>query len=290
MVVTGALTVAVWPRADGPAGPALNGPAAVRPPAGAASLLPPGGPSPGADPARHRLFVQGSLAGTEPAGGWCAGAGRLQPCAALRERFDYYLLGLGEVDGAALRAMVEHDAREALGTVLAAQILALWDRYWTLRQQLPTVPFAAGDRSTWPALLAEQRGVRRRLLGDAWAHAFYADEERDFEALQARLDAGRPAPADVGAPVSQAASGATPAALRDARVAQYGAAAAVRLEALDAAWADWEGRLARARAEWTQLQQAAELSDAARREQIGRYVREHFGDDEQRRVRALLRL
>jgi lipase chaperone LimK len=241
-----------------------------------------GDPAASAEDRTHdRLFVQGSLAGTETAGDWCVGDGRLQACAALRERFDHYLLGLGEVEPAALRALVRRDAVRAHGEVLATQIVDLWDRYWTLRQQAPGVPFDASDRSTWPALLAEQRGVRRRLLGDDWARAFYGDEERDFEALQARLDAGLPKPVDPGAPVAASAT---------ERVARYGADAAGRLAAVDDAWADWERRLAGARGEWSRLQQAPELSAPARQDAIARYLAANFQGDEMMRVRALLRL
>lgn len=231
--------------------------------------------------ARQRLFVQGSLAGTEPAGDWCVGDAGLRPCAALRERFDHYLLGLGEVSPADLRALVQRDAAQAHGDFLAAQIIEVWDRYWTLRQQVPRVPFDARDRSSWTALLAEQRGVRRRLLGADWAQAFYADEEHDFEQLQRRLDAGAPTPPDPGAPVVTDTAD---------RVERYGAAAAGRLAEVDAAWADWERRLAAAQGEWSRLAQAPELSDVARHEAMARYVDEHFRHDEGLRVRALLRL
>lgn len=241
-----------------------------------------GDPAASAEDRTHeRLFVRGSLAGTETAGDWCVAEGRLQACAALRERFDHYLLGLGEVEPGALRALVRRDAVRAHGEALATQIVDLWDRYGALRQQAPGVPFDASDRSTWPALLAEQRSVRRRLLGDDWARAFYADEERDFEALQARLDAGLPKPADPGAPV---------AASESERVARYGTEAAGRLAAVDDAWADWERRLAGARGEWSRLQQAPELSAPARQDAIARYLAANFQGDEMTRVRALLRL
>lgn len=242
---------------------------------------------PGADPlaleerTHRRLFEQGSLAGTEAAGDWCVNDARLHPCAALRERFDHYLLGLGEVSAAALRALVRRDAARAQGEAMAAQIMDLWDRYGAVREQAPRVPFDARDRSSWSALLAEQRGVRRRLLGDDWARAFYGDEENDFDALRVRLDAGAASPVDPGAPVE-----ASPAA----RLERFGVPATARLAAVDEAWADWEQRLALARDEWSRLRAAPELSESARQASIRTYLEAHFRDDERVRVRALLRL
>ena len=59
-----------------------------------------------ADQVRIRLFRDGSLAGTEAAGDWCVNDGKLKPCLGLRQRFEYYILGVGEVSVQDLRTLV----------------------------------------------------------------------------------------------------------------------------------------------------------------------------------------
>ena len=108
--------------------------------------------------------------------------------------------------------------------------------------------------------------MRRQILGPELAQAFYADEERQFAALLQ------------GAP----AAGATTAIDRS----QLGPEALTRLQREDAAWADWEHRLAGARAE---LSAAKDLSEAQRREAIDRLLA-RFDAREAVRVKALLHL
>jgi lipase chaperone LimK len=310
--VIAATLVLAWAWQRGPAPvPALPAaqPAGHAPRAGPEHAAAPGS-APAEAPAqataeavRARLFRHGSLVDTQPAGGWCVvaapatrasalqgGEESLQPCAELRLRFDHYLLGLGEADVGELRSLVADDAQRAHGSALAAAILSVWDRYLRLGQYPWSSRFDPADRNTWTALLAEQRQVRRQILGEAWASAFYAEEEQHFEALHARLEAGAPAPLDPGAPVPQVAPGKDPAAVTAERVARYGEAAAQRLAQVDADWADWERRLAAARAQWQRLQQAGHLSDPQRNAEMAQHLRSHFRPDEHLRVKALLRL
>jgi lipase chaperone LimK len=70
----------------------------------------------------------------------------------------------------------------------------------------------------------------------------------------------------------------------------YGEAAAERLARLDDEWADWERRLNAARAERTRLLQSANLSEALRKQEMDRYIQDHFKPEESLRVRSLLRL
>jgi len=244
---------------------------------------------------RTRLFVKGSLAGTDLAGGWCVGPGPegtevLQPCPDLHRRFDHYLLGTGEVTAMELRSLLLDDARRAHGEALAGEIVSVWDRYLLLAAHAWRSRFDPADPGTWNAAVAEQRQVRRQMLGEAWAHAFFADEERHLEAVLAQVESGAVPPADPGAPVPQGGLGTDAAAVMAERAALYGEAAARRLAQVDSEWADWENRLEAARSEWQRLQQANQLSDLQRHTEMAQYLRAQVPGSEHARVKALLHL
>ena len=242
---------------------------------------------------RAKVLESGVLQGTQVAGDWAVGAdGRLHPSVALRQRFEYYLLGLGDASPQELRALIEEEARAAHGPKLAAAIMAIFDQYWALRMQQPRYPLNPLDRSTWGAALAEQKAVRRQFLGPEWAQAFFADEEAYFEQTMAQVDhpGGVDRSVAGGQPVPQLAPGKDAASVRAERVALYGEAAAQRLERADAEWADWERRRDAAQAEWQRLSGSAELSAPQRQQAMEQYVQAHFKSDERLRVRALLDL
>lgn len=239
---------------------------------------------------RTRLFKEGSFAGTEPSGDWCATPDKqLKPCKGLRGRFEYYILGLGEVTIAEIRALIQDEARRDLNDKLAAEIIDIFDKYWKIRTYDWRNQFVQSDRSTWMPVFEEQKSVRRQILGQAWADAFYGDDEKHFLEYFAQLESGQPPPPDVGEPVPQMEAGKDPAAVRAERVARYGEDAANRLDAVDKQWDEWERRLAAARAEWARIQAANNLSEPQRQAEMQRYVDEHFQDKEQIRVKALLK-
>jgi lipase chaperone LimK len=242
------------------------------------------------DQVRDRLFRQGSFAGTEPSGDWCVANGQLQACPELRKRFEYYILGLGEVTIEDIKALVADEARKAHGPQLAGEIMAIWDKYWQLRNYAWRNKFNQSDRSTWLAVFEEQKLVRRQILGPDWAKAFFEQDEKTFQQYYAQLESGLPPPPDPGEPVPQMAPGKDPAAVRAERVARYGEAAADRLEKADQEWADWERRLAGARSEWDRLRNDASLSDVQRKQQMQAYIAANFKADEHLRVQALLHL
>jgi len=291
-VATGAiasLAVWVWPRQEAPGGSTPlhvhNSWWHAEPAYDRVDL--PSAPA-AAQQTRDRLYL-GSFAGTVPAGEWCVGEDRrLNPCHGLRDRFEYYLLGIGEVTVDQLRALVQDEARQANGDLIASQIMRVWDGYWQLRTYHWRTQFSEHDRSTWMPLLAEQRLVRRDILGPAWAEAFYAEEESGFEALQAHVESGKPLPPDSGAPVPQMLPGVDAAQVTAERVARYGVAAAQRLAAVDSQWADWQRRLDAARQESIRLRRATNLSDVLRAQELNRYIAANFGPEEAIRVRALL--
>ncbi len=239
---------------------------------------------------RTKLFKEGSFVGTEPAGDWCVVGGKLKACPELRKRFEYYILGLGEVSIGDIKALVADEARRAHGDQACADIMAMWDKYWQLRTYPWRNQFVQSDRSTWMAVFDEQRSVRRQILGEDWAKAFFEDDEKSFKQYYAQLESGQPAPLDPGEPVPQMAPGKDPAAVRAERVARYGEAAADRLAKADEEWADWERRLAAARTEWDRLKNASNLSEAQRRQEMDAYVKANFKGEEPLRVQALLHL
>ncbi len=239
---------------------------------------------------RNKLFKEGSFAGTEPSGDWCVASAKLSPCSELRKRFEYYILGLGEVTIEDIKALVADEARKAHGEQLGNEIMAIWDKYWQVRTYQYRNKFDQSDRSTWLAVFDEQKQVRRQILGADWAKAFFDHDEQNFKQYYAQLESGQPPPPDPGEPVPQMAPGKDPAAVQAERVARYGQAAADRLAKVDEEWADWERRLAAARTEWDRLKGAANLSDAQRKQEMQAYINGNFKPDEHLRVQALLHL
>ncbi|MDI1260674.1 lipase secretion chaperone [Aquabacterium sp.] len=242
------------------------------------------------DEVRKRLFKDGSFAGTEAAGNWCIADKKLKPCGELRSRFEYYVLGLGEVTIEEIRGLIQDEAQRENGAQLAGEIMAIWDKYWQVRTYEWRNKFVQSDRATWMPVFEEQRSVRRQVLGAPWAEAFFKDDEKHFENYYAQLESGQAPPPDPGEPVPQMAPGKDPTAVHAERVARYGEAAADRLAKADEEWAQWEARLSGAQREWERLQKASNLSDAQRKAEIVSYVKSNFTPDEQLRVQALLRI
>lgn len=243
-----------------------------------------------AEQVRVKLFKEGSFQGTEPNGNWCVTNDKLAACPELRKRFEYYILGLGEVTIADIRNLVEDEARRAHGDELARAIMTIWDKHWQVRTYAWRSVFVQADQSTWRPAFEEQRLVRRQILGEEWAKAFYADDEAKFQQFMAQVESGQPPPPDPGEPVPQMAPGKDPAAVHAERVARYGQAAADRLAKADEEWADWERRLAGARSEWERLKASGQLSDLQRKQDMDAYINANFKPDEHLRVRALLHL
>jgi len=253
----------------------------ARPPASAHDLLAPTPPAQrGAlrDPVRFERWMQqqSSLRGTDLDGGWDVVArGQLHPTIALRRRFDQLLTLAGEAKVEELTAYIEQDVRDLAGPMAAAQVLEAWQRYITLqRHAFRSVD--PKDPQSLQAAHAERQQVRRQLLGLELATAFFAEEEAQFAALLQQRQAGAAEPPPVrGIAIDRQTL--APEAL-------------ARLQKEEAAWADWERRLAAARDELSRLQAAAELSDLQRRQQIEQLIAQRFDAKEAVRVRALLHL
>jgi lipase chaperone LimK len=213
-----------------------------------------------------------SLRGVSLDGAWDVDVqGRLRPTLALRRRFDQLLSLVGETGVDEIGAFVAHDVRETFGADAAARMLALWQSYVALQQHAWRQRVDMRERSNWGPALAERQQVRRQLLGDDVARAFFGDDDAQLIAL-------------LNTPPL-----ATPVARTSiVESTKLEPAAAERLRLEEAAWADWERRLADARRELAALQARAELSSLQREQAMTRYVEQHFDVSERVRVRALL--
>jgi len=246
------------------------------------------------DAARARVmkvWESGSLRGSDLDGDWgqwvadASGNQQLQPSLSLRRRFDYLLTALGEVTAPDLRQWMAQEIGAELGSAAAQQVLAVWTSFKSRVNP--------NDAATWQPSLAERAAVRRQILGEEWAKAFYADEERDFVAFTGQLAtqraAGTAVPGDAQmALLMPAAPKADPAQLQAQRVQQLGVEGAERLRAEEAQWADWERRLATARTRLQEIAAAPELSALQRAQAQAAYLAQNFAGAELVRVRALL--
>lgn len=280
--VGGALLVAAWlwsglDDANLERPQALAGEAAKHAPPLAAGLAPPNAAAPAASAPRgpeafeRWLESDSSLRGVTLDGAWDVDSqGRLTPTLALRRRFDQLLSLVGEAAVEEITAYIGHDVTQLAGPSAAAQVQGLWQRYVELQQYRFTVQPDMRDRGSWANALAERQQVRRRLLGEAAAKAFFADEE-------AMLLASTAAPAG-------------PVNVQSIDKSTLSPQAAQRLAQEEASWADWERRLADAKREQAALQAQAQLSPQQREETLLRYVGQRFSANELVRVKALLQM
>ncbi|HJV63944.1 MAG TPA: lipase secretion chaperone [Albitalea sp.] len=220
------------------------------------------------------LTEHSSLRDTVLDGAWDVDShGQLHPSIALRRRFDQLLSLVGEAGIDEITAFIRHDVGELAGPAAADRVLDLWQRYLGLQQQSFRAQVDLHDRRTWAAALAERQQARRQWLGPEVAAAFFADDEAQLQALMQ----GSPV---VGAvPIGSAID-------RNALSPQ----ARQRLQKQEAAWADWERRLADARREWASLQSRTELSEMQRAQAMEQAIAGRFDATELVRVRALLHL
>lgn len=237
------------------------------------------------------ILFQGSFAGTQPVGNWCVSStSALTPCLGLRERFEYYINGIGEISIAEVRALIEDEARRALGAQLAGQVMAIYDKYWAVRNHEYQTRLEMADISTWMPALREAQQVRRQTLGAAWAEAFYAEDEREFIDTYQRATTGTPPPPSKSDPVPAPGGPKDAMAVRSERLARYGEGATSKLEALDARQREFDQNIALARAEWSRLQAQANLSAIDRDSQLHQFIATHFDAPDLRRAMGLAKL
>jgi lipase chaperone LimK len=216
-----------------------------------------------------------SLAGTQPDGDWGLDArGQLRASRGLRQRFDYYLSLIGEKSLSEIEALLLHDAHTGLQEPARSQMLAVWRAYVQLQQHRWQHVVDLKAPLTWSAALTERQIMRRQLLGADWAHAFYAEEEAQLQAMLSQVN--HPASAAARPP--------------DAATAAMHPQATEREAAVHAQWQEWEQRLQTARLQIKLIQTAAELSQPQRQQAVERYLSQQFEGTELIRARALLGL
>jgi len=267
----------------------------------------------------HEVLANGSLRGTEPDGGVSVGfGGHLKPDMALRRLFDYYLVLLGETDLSSIRTLLHDDLRRRrLDTPLIDEVMASFDRY--TRYQQAAVALANQPGLSMDQQLAQVIALRRQMLGDETAEAFYGDEQRrqqqslqrlaiqsdaslspaeNARRLQA-LDAALPAAEqEAQAQVSlgttvQEQTDAFDAAQTDAdtrhaeRAQLFGDAAADRLQQLDQSRAQWQARLDAYTQQSQAIQADSTLTSAQQQAALQQLLTSSFHGGEQVQVRAM---
>lgn len=239
--------------------------------------------------------------------------GQVQPDRALRRLFDWYLALSGELAPADIRTLLAADLAERHGDAIAAEVLALYDRYLDLQRAAA----ALDPRLDGHARLIELQALRRQWFGDD-ADAMFGEEEADLArtldrmallsdpnlgdteraALAAELDAAQPpaerAARDAASIATLAdeqsrqfdALGTDAATRHEERADLFGDAAADRLAALDAERATWDHRVAEYQRERDALRNGP-LAPAAREAELRQLRERSFAEHELRRVDAL---
>lgn len=285
-------------------------------------------PSSIARPADQTARRPRSLRGTRTDGGLLLDTdGRFVPTLEARRLFDYFLTTEGEAAPEAVRARIVREITRRLPPDAARDATALLDRYLAYRaaarQRAAASPSGDGDMEGRLAMLA---ALRREILGEVAAEAFFAHEEAEarllletrrilsdqtlppearaakVEALYAEREASLPD--DVRAaraaarlasmlPAAEAevrAQGGDAARVQDLRERLAGPEAAERLADLDRRRADWDTRLGAFRAARARLEQDATLSPDARKAAVADLLTKSFTPPERTRVAALDRI
>lgn len=263
-----------------------------------------------------------SLAGTTPDGGLGVdAAGRLVVAPEVRIFFDYFLAAMGELPAPELRALIVAEIEARLPATAATEAVALLDRYLEYRRQAR----ATAERGEIPIELRERftrlRELRRAVLGDAVAEAFFGGEEAvlavDLErreilrdatlperererrlweieqrlpehVREARAAAFRPAQLQQDEQQLRAAGGSEDE-IRALRLETVGEAATERLEQLDREELEWQNRLDAYRTERARIAGAPGLSEAERAARIADLRGARFSATELLRVDAIER-
>jgi lipase chaperone LimK len=232
------------------------------------------------------LFVKGSLRGTEFPDWGTARGEPVMPNRRLRDRFDYYLLALGEASLGELTALVKAHAERDLGAATAAEVVSVWQHYLQLQQHAFRFSADPADPQSMQVALQEHRQVRQAILGVHWAQAFYGEEEGAAAAdIERRRHAGGTPVASEGDSARtlwQPPPGTDPAVLFRQRADKFGAEAAQRLQALDEEEARWDQRIAAARAHIEGLRRDPGLSAPQRDDAIARHLEQAFPDASER--------
>lgn len=279
---------------------------------------PSGKPAPSSVQVQRTPGLPASLQGSMPDGEVALAAdGKLQPAAALRRLFDYFLSAIGEADMTAIRAMLLAHVRSLHGSGVAEQVAAVFDRYVEYQRALSVAE--PGLSADLEERLAFAKALRRKFFDADTAQAFFGEEEAYAEytlarrrvASDAQLDAPTRArrlreledtlPAqqrallqDVGTALVAEEQSRQFDALQvgdtqrhEERSALFGQAAATRLAALDHQRALWDQRLAAYVQSRADVLGDARLSSQARAQRLADLRSQRFDENEARRVASL---
>lgn len=228
---------------------------------------------------QQALLVKGSLRGVDlPPWGSVRGQ-PLKPNRTLRDRFDFYLLAMGEASLAELSKLLRAHAEQDLGPDLATGIYAIWERYLQLQAYTFVRVANPADIGSMQAALQEHQQVRQQLLGAAWAKAFYGEDEAqlagDIDRIMSGGELNKPDPDQA---LFSPPQGMDPQALHEQRVARFGKDKADRLKELDDAEAEWMHRVEAVRGQVHTLKQSAHLSTLQRNQAISNLMDSAFPD------------
>jgi lipase chaperone LimK len=256
-----------------------------------------------------------SLRGTEVDSGVSLDAnGNVLLDPGLRRLFDYHLSLIGERDPVQIRQLLEAHLLGRYGPQHALAALAYFDRYAGYLQRLAESKI--GEAIDPQDRLAEVMVLRRQMLGDEMASAFFAEEEA-FAALtiermaiagDGTLSADRKsamlAELDRAERFSARAEADTASVVADQdrrfdrtkvsageraaeREALWGKAAAGRLAQLDEERARWDARIEQYLFARSRIDADRSLSPAARAQALAALRAQRFDAAEQRRIASL---
>lgn len=251
------------PAAAGPSWDAASrhdpGQAEASPPASAASAAPAAsGPS----------VWQGS----EADGAWTLTAdGALQPSLALRRRLDWCLQARGQLPEEQLLPQCLARSGATLPEPAQQQLAWLWRQYLRLLASPTRYLIHPTQPATWQLALVERQQLRRSLLGEPMAEAFYREEEAQLEAM-------------IRDPSLLKETSALP------DPAQLAPEARQRLLAELAEQQRFQATLTQAKAAWRTLLADEALSGAQRLQRMEDWLAKEAPEGDRGRLRALLKL
>lgn len=231
----------------------------------------------------------------------------------LRRLFDYYLSLIGERDADQIRQLLADHLLGRYGADRAQRVLRYFDRYVAYQQRLAETKIEGVDPQE---RLVQAMALRRELLGDDMATAFFAEEEAlavltlkrmaiasdasltadQKSELLAELDRSESHTARAEADTASAVADqerrfertqATASQRATEREALWGKDAAERLARLDGQRARWDARIEQYLFARSRIEGDRSLSPAARAQALAALRARHFDAAEQRRVASL---
>lgn len=258
---------------------------------------------------------QSSLRGTEVDGAVLLDAnGKVLLDSGMRRLFDYYLSLIGERDLIQIRALLKDHLLGKYSPANVDVVLQFFDRYTDYLNALTNLKI--GSIVKPEERLQQVTALRKKMLGDEMATAFFADEEalavltlkrmaiandknlsaEDKARLLAELDASENysarAEADTAALITEQTRQLDAANLTEAqrtaeREALWGKEAASRLAQLDQERARWDARVEQYLLARSRIDANRGLSSTARAQAIAALRAQQFNAAEQRRIASL---